>query len=1087
MRYSLLILSAIAALYGQPPKKLLFRNPALTSTHIVFVHAGDLWTVPRQGGEATRLTTGVGSEGYPVVSPDGKLVAFEGDYDGNIDVFTVPISGGVPKRITWHPRPDTPLAFTPDGTRILFRSNRESISNESRLFTVSKDGGMPVSIPLPSGEWASYSPDGKRLAYVPNAPWFTIWKKYRGGGTTPIWLADLSDSKIEKLPRENSNDFNPIWIGDKVYFLSDRKGPFSLWSYDLKSRKVIQAADNTGLDFKSASAGPGAIVIEQFGAILLHDLKSGTTKPVNITLSGDMAAVRPYWDKVAGKIQSAAISPTGARVAFNARGEILTAPAEKGDIRNLTNSSGVAERWPSWSPDGRSIAYFSDESGDYQLHVAPQNGAGEVKKFNLGPSQAFYWGPRWSPDSKMILWRDSNLAISMIDLATGKIAKVDTDTYDAPQRADINPSWSPDSKWIVYTKLLKNHLRAVHVYSLDTSKITQLSDGMSDAQHAAFDKEGKYLYFTASTNQGLAPSWLDMSSLERVTTRSVYLVVLRKEDASPIAPESDEEKAEEPKKTEPAKPDEARKAPETKIDFEGIDQRILALPIRAADYSSLAVGKTGIIYLLENAQIETAAVQSSRTLHKFDLKTRKFEKVMDGVGSVQISANGEKMLYSQGPRWAIAGTTAPPRPGEGTIKTDSMEVYVDPLAEWKQMYREVWRIERDFFYDPGLHGMNLANMKDKYAAWLDGIASRADLNYLFAEMLGELSAGHTFVSGGAITRVKGVPGGLLGADYEIENGRYRFKRIYSGENWNPQMRAPLTQPGINVKAGEYLLAVNGKDVQARDEVFSYFESLSGKNTVVKVGPNPDGSGSRDVTVIPIADEGQLRHLAWIESNRRTVDQLSGGKAGYVYLPNTSVQGYANFNRYYFAQVGKQSVVLDERFNSGGFVADYIIDSLRRPLLNYFATRAGEPFTTPMGGIFGPKVMVVNERAFSGGDAMPWIFKELKIGQLVGKRTGGGLIGNTGFVPQLIDGGSVTAPNLAFYNLRGQWDVENNGVQPDIEVDMDPAIWRQGRDPQLERAVAVLMDQLKKNPTPVYSKPEFPNHHAPKPAPTRNGK
>ena len=1071
MRLRIAFLSLLALAVNGQSSKLLLQRPALTATHIVFSYAGDLWTVPRAGGEATRLTSSAGYENNAIVSPDGSQVAFSGEYDGNVDVFTVPIKGGVPKRLTWHPAADVPLAFSPDGKNILFRSSRVSPTRGNRLFTVPVAGGFPTEVPLPLGEEGVYSPDGQRLAYLPLAIPFATWKNYRGGQTSRIWIANLADSKVDPIPREESNDFNPMWVGDRVYFLSDRSGPFSLYAYDLKSRKVTEALKNSGLDFKSASAGPGGIVVEQFGAILLFDLKTGKAAPVNISINADLSSVRPYYDKIARRIASAELSPTGARAVFEARGEIVTVPAEKGDFRNLTNTPGVAERAPAWSPDGKSVAYFSDESGEYALHIAPQSGMGEVRKFPLPP--AFYWEAKWSPDNKKIVVRDSNLAISWLDLESKKLTRIDAETYDTPFRDEINPSWSPDSKWIVYTKTLKNHLRAVHVYSIEKSQATQITDGLSDARHAVFDKDGRYLYFTASTNQGLATGWLDMSSIDRVQNRSVYIVVLRKEDASPLAPESDEEKPAEPAKKEEKKDE--KKDVDVRIDLDGISQRILALPIPARNYSALLTAKAGTVFLIEDPAVPPTDGPPARTLHKFELKTRKTDKVMDGIALAVISDNGEKMLYRQGERWAIGGTAAPPKPGEGTLALDPIEIRVEPQAEWRQMYREVWRIERDFFYDPNLHGLPLAKTKDQYASYLDRIGHRDDLNYLFREMLSQMSVGHMGVGGGALPDVKRVPVGLLGCDYAIENGRYRFAKVFSGENWNPQLRAPLTQPGVNVREGEYLLAVNGRDVTSNDNVYSFFEALSGKAVVLKVGPNPTADRSREVTVTPIPNENQIRYLAWIENNRRKVEQMTGGRIGYVHLPNTSIQGYTNFNRYFFAQVGKEGMVIDERFNGGGFIADYIIDYMRRPLTNYFTTRAGEPFSTPMNGIFGPKAMIINEYAGSGGDAMPWLFRKLSLGPLVGKKTWGGLVGIFGF-PQLMDGGFVTAPNLAFYNLNAEWDVENHGVPPDVEIENDPALWRQGRDPQLEKAVELVQEALRKSPPPVHKLPAYPNYH-----------
>jgi tricorn protease len=1045
----------------------LLQKPTVSQTHIVFVYAGDLWMVGRDGGDARRLTTGPGTETTPLFSPDGKTIAFTGEYDGNVDVYVVPAEGGTPRRVTYHPGVDVVTGWTPDGKRVLFRSGRDSYSRFGRLFTMAVDGGFPTELPLPMAEEGSYSPDGSRLAYLPTARAFQNWKRYAGGQTTRIWMANLSDSSVERIPRENSNDFNPMWIEGQIYFLSDRSGPVTLFSYDTSTKRVSQVVQNNGLDIKSAAAGPGVIAYEQFGSIHLLDLKSGKERKVDIRVEGDMPSVRARFDKVGTRINAAAISPTGARAVFEARGEILSVPSEKGNARNLTNTTGIAERDPAWSPDGKWIAYFSDESGEYALHLRNQTGMGEVKKIDLGKPPSFFYSPVWSPDSKKIAYTDKRLNLWYVDIDKGSPVKIDTNTYENPFRS-FDPAWSPDSRWVTYTKILKNHLNAVFAYSVEANKATQITDGLSDARFASFDKNGKYLYFSASTDIGPTTGWLDMSSFNHPVTRSVYLVVLRKDLPSPLAPESDEEKIQ-----DAAQAPEAPKQPEKKepvtvtIDFENIGQRVLALPIPPANYVGMASGKSGTLYVAQGTDDATI-------LHKFDLEKRKLDKVLDNITLFDISANGEKLLYGMGGRFFIAATNQPVKPGEGAIKVDEMEVQVDPRAEWNQMYHEVWRIERDFFYDPGLHGIDPKVMEKKYEPYLGHVAHRADLNYLFSEMLGELTVGHLFIGGGDVPDVKRVAGGLLGADYKVENGRYRFSRVYNGENWNPQLRAPLTQPGVNVVAGEYLLAVNGREVRSTDNIYSFFQSTAGKSVSIRVGSDPSGASSREVTVVPVANEVGLRNLAWIESNRRKVDEMTGGRLAYVYLPDTAGGGYTNFNRYYFAQIDKEGAVIDERFNSGGTAADYIIDYMRRPLMNYWSTREGEDFPTPVGSIFGPKAMIINEYAGSGGDAMPWYFRKAGIGPLVGKRTWGGLVGIYG-APGLIDGGFVTAPRVAFWNLESKWEVENYGVTPDIEVEFDPQAWRAGRDPQLEKAVEVVMDSLKKNPVPKYQRPAYPNY------------
>lgn len=1075
---SVLLVGALAAPAGA---ETWLQSPALSRTQIAFTYAGDVWIVDREGGDARQLTTGAGVETEAAFSPDGQWVAFTGQYDGNWDVYIVPAAGGVPKRLTWHPARDRVEGWTLDGRQVLFRSNRQHPNGTGQLFTMPLAGGLPALVPLPRGEQGSFSPDGTRLAYVPhwNRPSgigaYSPWKRYRGGRTPPIWIARLADSSVEPIPREGSNDSDPMWIGDRVYFLSDRNGPTTLFVYDTKSREVSQALRNEA-DIASASAGPGGIVFDRMGEIHVFDLAGGASRPVEVRVRGDLSAVRPHYAKIKERIESAALSPNGKRVAFEARGEILTVPVEKGDARNLSNAPGAADRNPAWSPDGRRLAWFSDASGEYALHIADALGTGEVKEISLGDSPSFFYSPKWSPDGGKIAYTDKRLNYWYVDVDRGKPVRVDTDTYESPFRP-LEAAWSPDSRWLAYSKDLRNHLRAVFVHSLETGRSRQVTDGMSDARYIAFDKSGKYLYFTASTDAGPTAGWLDLSSNGRPVSRSVYMAVLDKDLPSPLAPLSDEGGEDEAQDGKDGKEEEEKDDPEparVSIDFDGIDQRTLALPLPARNYTGLAAGKEGVVFLLESAPVGGFGPPSA-ALHKFELESRKADKVMDGVRApFEVSLDGESMLVRQGEGWSVLPTAAKPEPGKGALALDSVQVLVDPRAEWRQMYDEVWRMQRDFFYDPGLHGLDLAAAKKRYEPYLDGIGHRHDLNAVFNDMLGEITVGHLTVGGGDAPETSTVPGGLLGADYETANGRYRFARVYNGESWNPDLRAPLTQPGVNVKAGEYLLAVNGRQLKATDNVHAFLEATAGKAVRIEVGPNADGKGSRTVTVVPVEDEYGLRNLAWIEGNRRKVDEMSGGRLAYVYLPDTGEDGYQSFNRYFFAQVGKQGAVIDERYNGGGSAADYMVDYLRRSLLNYFSTREGEDFTTPVGAIFGPKVMIINESAGSGGDALPYYFRKEKIGPLIGTRTWGGLVGIYDY-PSLIGGGRVTSPRVAFWAEKG-WEVENAGVAPDIEVELDPKAWRQGRDPQLEKAVEVALDLLEKNPAPKLKKPEYPDYH-----------
>ncbi|MDB6128522.1 MAG: protease [Verrucomicrobia bacterium] len=1118
--------------HAQSDKPLLLQSPSLSKTDIAFAYGGSLWTVSREGGDARRLV--VGDPGWatgPLFSPDGQQVAFTANFDGNQDVYVVAAAGGQPRRLTSHPNTDVAVGWTPDGQRVIFRSTRDSNSARyERLFTVPVTGGFPTELPLPMGVQASFSADGTQLAYVPR--WnrrggagdsYVAIKHYRGGLTAPIWIARLEDSSVTALPRENSNDFNPMWIGDRIYFLSDRTGLTTLFSYDVKTRETKQLVKHEGFDLVSAAAGPGAIVYEQFGSLHVYSLSTGQEHAVPVHIAADLPQARPHFEKVASKqILNAGLSPSGARAVFEARGEIFTVPAEKGDVRNLTHTPGIADRAPAWSPDGKWIAYFSDESGEYALHLRDQTGLGVVRKIELGSPPSFFYELTWSPDSKKIAYSDKRLNLWYVDLDHPKPVRVDTDRIDTPlHRFDAN--WSPDSRWIAYTKQLVNNLRAVYVYSVETAKTAQVTDGMSDALYPAFDRNGKALYFTASTDMGLTAGWLDMSSDAHPVTRQVYVAVLGKDLPSPIAPESDEEKDEkekdakkpdsdtpdakprvddaavkvaasdektgdakssdtksEEKGDEAKKKEAAKKIPTVAIDFEGIGQRILALPIPARNYDGLVAGKEGIVYLLEAPPVDLDEGPTKVALQRFDLKTRKTEKLLDGVEQFELAAKAEKMMWRADGKWFIGAADKAPKAGEGGLKLDSFDVAIDPQAEWRQMYREVWRIERDFFYDPHYHGLDLAMAEKVYEPFVDGIASRADLNYLFGEMLGQLSVQHMFVGGGAKPELKAVNVGLLGADYRLVDGRYQFSRIFDGENWNPKLKAPLTQPGVNVKAGEFLLAVDGRDLRASDEIYGFFLGTANKQLVLRVGPKADGQGARDVTVVPVDNESGLRNLAWIEGNRRKVDELSGGKLAYVYLPNTAGAGYTNFNRYYFAQVGKLGAVIDERYNGGGQLADYIIDYLRRPLMSLNLSREGEIAHSPASAIYGPKAMIINEFAGSGGDAMPWYFRKANVGPLVGMKTWGGLVGIGGY-PQLIDGGTVTAPRWALFGLTGQWEVENIGIAPDVQVELDPKAVRQGHDPQLEKAVEVVMDLLKKNPLPETPVPTRMDYHPHLPA------
>jgi tricorn protease len=871
-----------------------------------------------------------------------------------------------------------------------------------------------------------------------------------------------------------------MWLGDTVYFRSDRNGEFNLFSFNTRSKQVAQLTRHTDFPVLYAAAGNGRIIYEQAGSLHILETPNGRSRKLTIGIASDLRETRPRFVKGVRWIRDADLSPTGARAVLEFRGEIVTIPGEKGDVRNLTNSTGAHDRDPSWSPDGRSIAWFSDRSGEYQLYVGSQDGKGEPRAITVA-GEGFYSDPVWSPDSQKIAYWDNSQSVYWVDVASGVSKTVASQPIYTPA-VMIGYDWSPDSKWLAYAMNNKANISTVYAYSVEQGKSLQVSDGLSDVSDPVFDKSGKYLFFLGSTDAGPVRDWFALSNSDMRATSSIYLAVLQNDVVSPLARESDEEKPaatpDSPAPAETKKPDAApAPVPEEKpsaknapfrIDFEGLEFRILDLPIPRGDLSNLQVGTAGQIYYLKT-------VDSVTSLNRYDLTTRKNETLSPAV-TYSVSADGKKLLYvnsATNGSWSIVPTTKSVNPAEGRIPVDSIEVRIDPLAEWKQIFDEAWRINRDYFYAPNMHGVDWKKQRDKYAAFLPHLATRADLNRILQWMSSELSVGHHRVNGGdALTEPKNVPGGLLGADYEVANGRYRLKKVYGGLNWNPQLRAPLTEPGVNAKAGEYILAVNGRDLRPPTNLYSLFENTSGRIVELTLGPNGDGTGSRTVQVVPVGNETNLRNRDWIEGNLKKVEKATGGRVAYVYVPNTAAAGYTSFKRYFYPQVDKDAIIIDERFNGGGSVADYYIDILRRPFIANWAMRYGADMRTPFASIQGPKAMLIDETAGSGGDLLPWMFRKYKMGPLIGKRTWGGLVGTLGF-PQLMDGGSITAPNLAFWTPEDGWAVENEGVPPDIEVEQTPADVIAGRDPQLEKAIEVVMAELKKNPPRPAPRPAYP--------------
>lgn len=1064
----LLFVPVSVDLAASSPTRML-RSPSISATHVAFVYANNIWVVERAGGNARRLTSFQGQTINPKFSPDGATIAFSGDYGGNVDVYTVPAEGGEPKRLTWHPGADQVQGWTADGASVLFASARATAAPNAtpRFWTVPAKGGVEVPLPLPRAYQGKIAADGKRIAYRMNNSWDEERRNYRGGQNRPVWIVDLKTFDLVWPPWTDSKDVDPVWLGDTVFFISDRDGMANVWSYDTASKALTQRTKFIDYDVKTLDAGGGAVVFEQAGYLHTLDPKTSKTTQLTITAAGDFPWMMPRFEDVTNRMTNLGISATGKRVVVEARGEIFTIPAEKGDIRNITNSSGSAERQPAWSPDGKWISYFSDKSGEYKLVIEAQEGIAPPREIAF-EKPAFYYTPVWSPDSQKLLYTDTNLNVWVMDIATGQAKIVGNDPWMVPQRT-LAPTWSPDSKWVAFASRLNTLYRAIVVANVETGVKTQVTDGLADAMYPVWDASGKYLWFLASTDFGLASQWLDMTSYGRQPTFALYVAVLKNTDASPLLAESDEEPV------APAAPDAAAKGPVTvQIDFDRIQQRILAVPgVPSRPYLDVKAGTTGTVFFLE---APSGPGGRGNTLHRYRLSDRKAEVFRSSVAGYAVSADGKKLVYrtlAPGGPAATPGQSLPvylldadkavPASGQGRIDVN-LRMHLDPKAEFAQIFNEGWRLQRDYLYVPNMQGTNWPRMKEMYGAMLPHIAHRADLNYLLDNMGAEIAIGHSYVRGGAMPEVPTSPGGLLGADFAIENGRYRITKVYDGESWNPELRAPLAGPGINVSAGDYVIAINGIDLVAPDNIYRLLDGSADRQTVLTVNAQPTAQGAREVTVVPVASEQGLRTRAWVEQNRRFVDQRSKGQLAYVYVPNTGQGGYESFNRYYFAQQDKQGAVIDERYNGGGSAADYIIDVLQRDFDGYFNNVAGDrrPFTSPSAGIWGPKVMIINEMAGSGGDLMPWMFRYRKIGPLVGKRTWGGLV-HTADTPGFIDGGTMIAPRGGFFTRDGKWAVENEGTGPDIDVENWPKDVIAGRDPQLERSVDEALRMLKEKP------------------------
>lgn len=1038
---------------AQKQGPLLMENPTVSRTKIAFSYAGDIWMVDRSGGTAQRLTTSPARELLPTFSPDGSQVAFArfNPATGPLgwDAYVVSAAGGEARRVTYHPDLDLPVGWMRDGQHILITSFRDrTAAIVGRLYTIPVQGGFETEVPVPRGWQGSFSPTGDRIACTPlfNMREFGSWRNYRGGATSRIWLVKLSDSSTEVIPHGNFNDSDPMWVGDKVYFVSDRAGTENLFSYDTVRKTITQLTRFEKYGVKSASTNGESIVFNQGGAIHLFSIQTSQVKSITVRIHGDFPELAPRKIDPAGSTV-VGLSPDAKHLLLGLRGEIFTGNTATGEVTNITRTGRAVERNAVWSPDGKWIAYFSDESGEMELHLqtAP---AGAVRRIPIERKSSFYSELRWSPDSKKLVFSDSHLALWCLDLDKNAARRIDIARH-TDNESPFNPSWSPDSAWLVYARYGPNRVRSITLYSFETGKTTTVTSPHMDAYQPLFDNNGKYLYFIGSNRTGLIESHrMSGFPFRGQITRNLYAVVLNSLDPSPLTVE---EKAA------------STKATRVDIDLEKISDRILLMPFWPSSARGIMVGKAGTLFVVER-----------NALHKFVNGKSGLEKFVEGADSFRISSDGSHLLLKRQGVWSVVSTDALPKPEDGRVKLNPIELTIDPREEWKQMFGEAWRRMRESFYDPNLHGQNLADLQAHYAAYLPNISTREDLNTLFKEMFSHLSVSHISIAGGDVAVPQGEfdeTVGLLGIDIEIDSGRYRIKRILRGDNTR-QIYSPLARPGLNVKAGQYILAVDGADISAEQNFYRYFLNKANKVVTLKVATTADGRDARTVRVVPIPSEAHLRNYDWVEGNRLHVIESSGGKLGYLYLPDTADAGYNAFNRDFFAQLDKQGLIVDARFNQGGVAADYIIDILRRVPLQQAQLRDGEDIRLPTGIITGPKVLLTNESAGSGGDTFPWMWRQTKIGPMVGTRTAGLGVGATAY--DLIDGGSLQVPDWGWYDPRtGTWIVENRGVTPDYEVEILPPAWRAGRDPQLEKAVELAMDALKKTKVVPSKRPSYP--------------
>ncbi|MEO6406175.1 MAG: PDZ domain-containing protein [Ferruginibacter sp.] len=1062
----------------------LFRYPDVSKTHIVFTYANDIWTVPKSGGAATKLSSPAGVESFPKFSPDGNSIAFTGNYDGNKDVYVIPLMGGVPVRVTDHGYGDRVVDWTNDGKKIVFASTRESGKYRfNQLYTISAQGGPAEKLPLAYGEFASYSPDGKQMALIFRSQAFRNWKRYRGGWNADIHIFNFESGSSENISaKSDAADEFPMWNDNYIYFSSDR-GPenrMNLWRYNVSSKAFEQLTHYKDYDIHFPSLGPGDIVFEQEGKLFRFDLATQKSTGVMINVVTDRTGLKPKIEIAEKNIEHMNLSPDGNRVLVEARGDIFSVPAKEGYIKNLTMSSGVAERTPAWSPDGRNIAYWSDESGEYELYIVQAGKDNSRSKItNLGPG--FRYSLFWSPDSKKLAYMDKSGSVKITNAATGATVHVDKALrYSHGSMEDFSCSWSRDSRWLAYDRDLESWHTAAFIYDVENKKTTQVTSGYYNAAKPVFDTEGKYLFLL--TSQTFQPYYSDFdNSFIYANSTNIAAISLLQSTPSLLNPKNDTV-AVTPPNTPPVV-DSAKKAKAIKqkeevkekkeeskgvrIDFENIEDRLILLPITAGNIGNINTAKGKLIYSRFN---NTGTAGGPGSLKFYDIEKKEEKNIADAVNNYKISADKQKILISKAGSYYVTDISEAVKT-EKKLPLSEMQVSVDPMAEWKQIFTDAWRMERDYFYDPNMHGVNWNQVKERYMAMINIAMTREEINFIIGEMIGELNASHTYYGGGDVENEKSRNYGYLGVEWQAAGGYYKIKKILRGASWDAEARSPLALPGVLIKEGDYILAVNGMPVTTAREPFAVFANLANETVELTYNSKPSFQDSKTVVVKTLGDEYRLRHLSWIEQMRKRVETATNGDAGYIYVTSTGTDGQAELMRQLNAQTDKKALIIDERFNDGGQIPDRFIEMLNRAPLAYWAIRDGVAWPWPPNANFGPKVMLMNGWSGSGGDAFPDYFRKRGLGPLIGTRTWGGLIGISG-VPDLIDGGSITVPTFRMYNADGSWFKEGHGVDPDIEVPEDLSAMAKGIDPQLERAITEIKALIK---TKGYMPPKLPGY------------